>query len=248
MRQPAVVEIDERPERVHEHARRAGSLMVHLVRYSVQGGVIMGLLWSQFAKAVTPWEMFTFAFYLFGGTTFAFALVIFATDQWIKIKKCRGYGLSPRLGTHERQARHVTVVAPPVNLAALVTQALQSLHANIEIHAPDPNTIVAKRGRDPEPGALVGLPSVIRVEMAPPSEDKVALRVESVCGETDWFTRLLRPPVFDVGRSIENVEKFQLALKRLVETDHMTPAQGGNHEALEKVPSSSSSRSATARQ
>jgi len=191
---------------------------MHLITYSLQAGAAMGLVASLFAKAVTPWEGFKFVFLLSGAMTLAFTVFVTAIDHVGKVRKVRRYGLSPHLGTHRRQERYLTVVAPPPNLTALVTQALQSLHPNVEVHAADTNTIVAKRGRDPEPGALIGLPSVIRVEMAPRPEAEVVLRVESICGETDWFTNLLRPPALDMGRSIGNVEEFQLALKGLVET------------------------------
>jgi hypothetical protein len=152
---------------------------------------------------------------------FAVAYIVLAMINDYRNKRSLGkkYGLVIRYGSDAVQHRRVDIAAPPADLAHRILSALRGVAADGTVHQLDDLRFEAKRPAQKRPGSLFPerLASLITVQVKPTENGSVAILASSRIDQPVFpgarrFSRL----GFDSGRSIENVEEFQLALQRLL--------------------------------
>lgn len=229
------IELDLEPLRAQRRAHSGGCLFVGVVVQAGIGSAVAGAIIAPMAKAVSPWDLFQFA----ALTTFAmaagYAVIGYSVNHWYTAAVLRRYALPIGWGTYETQERHLTVGAAASTLWPVVDEALRALHQNVELERYGGYETVAYRGDDPPLGAQRGLHSAVRVRLHDLGNGQSRVDVYGIAAGSkinvrrsiersadlphprSLFRQLTEQAVFDHGRSIENVEEFQLALKRLIE-------------------------------
>jgi len=132
------------------------------------------------------------------------------SDYRLKSALGARYSLVVRYGIDSFQARNIRVRGPVVDLVTSIIDVLRTIAPSSDIRATDARTVQCKRPA--EDGAPA---STILVTIN--SEDTESrIHVESISSGTGLIRR--RPVRTDGGRSIVNVEEFQTALKRRLES------------------------------
>jgi hypothetical protein len=182
------------------------------------GAVVVLIVWL-----TTPPQRLVGVFFVFAGglaiLQFLKAAIDIATDYSRKKVFADRYRIVVRLGSDAVQQRRIEVSHPPADLADRIVAALRSIAEGVRVQRLSDSEFEAIRPRD---GALKAtLPSrfasKVLVTVNPKDENSVVVAVEGRVDEPRLWNRWPSPVIFDFGRSIENVEEFQLALQRLLE-------------------------------
>jgi len=196
-----------------------------------------------FAKAITPSQSFRFAFALVFPSTAAVFGFFLLTNRRATMKVAARYGLVVGWGTYEFQERSIQVRGDSSRVVDVAAAALRRVHPDMHVDSSSSDVVTGRRDADPPEGRLAKLPSAVRVTLATSDAGGTVLHVTAVTGASrsqldSVLSRCgveglaapsgLSKPIFDHGRSIENIEEFQISFKQLIEG--VSDSEGGQRD------------------